>query len=103
MLSIETIRARQLAFSQSKVERAECIPTEQDALEVILTGFRRLQDLGFQTMATSPRGGDERYDAIEAGSMTVDTCSYDPKKQQYNMIGHHAAWPATPILWRAKK
>lgn len=84
--------------------RAEEMPTEQDALNVMMRAFLRLKDLGFDDAKHCPFGGSV-FEAIEMGSTAIHDCSYSGEWPNGTFWVHDGGdlWPSNPILIRAKK
>ena len=87
----------------TKQLRAEAMPDEKAALQVLSSAYQRLQELGFRPATYCPKDGT-LFDAIEAGSTGIGTCSYDGKWPSGRYWMHEAGdlWPSNPILWRLR-
>ena len=87
----------------AETERAKIMPNEEAALKVMFAAYQRLKELGFNEAIYCPKDGT-LFDAIEAGSTGIGTCSYDGEWPNGRWWMHEAGdlWPSRPILWRAK-
>ena len=98
---IEAILARADA---AKRERAELMPDEWSALEVLFAAYKRLQELGFREAMYCPKDGSI-FDAIEAGSTGIHPCNYRGTWSDGNFWIHEDGdlWPSRPILFRPRE
>ena len=100
-MDIETVVAR---IEAAEKERAATMPTEKDALKVMVSAYTRLLELGWSPAVYCPKDGT-LFDAIEAGSFGIGTCHYEGDWPDGRWWMHEAGdlWPSRPILWRAKQ
>ena len=82
-------------------KRADDMPTQEDALRVMLSAFERLKDLGWAPAIYSPKDGTV-FEAIEAGCGAPGRCHYMGEWPEGGWWMHDNGdlWPARPILWR---
>lgn len=82
-------------------KRAADMPTQDDALRVMLDAFERLKELGWAPAIYSPKDGTV-FEAIEAGCGAPGKCHYMGAWPDGGWWMHEAGdlWPARPILWR---
>lgn len=87
---------------QEKAMRAETMPTEKEALEVMFAAYQRLKELGFSEAIYCPKDGTI-FDAIEPGSTGIGKCSYIGEWPKGGWWMHEAGdlWPSRPCLYRA--
>lgn len=100
----ELALARKIAeIKAAEEDRAKIMPTEDAALRVMFAAYQRLKELGFKEAIYCPKDGGT-FDAIEAGSTGIGTCSYDGEWPTGRWWMHEAGdmWPSRPILWRKK-
>ena len=91
------------SIEETKAARAECMPTEADALRVMFTAWQRLKELGWNNAIYCPKDGSE-FSAIEAGSTGIHRCTYSGKWPDGHWWVHDGdTWPSRPILWRPRK
>lgn len=62
-------------LDEVKQQRAEEMPTEKEALEVMFRGFLRLKELGWNFPMHCPKDGSEFF-VVEAGSTGIFPCVY---------------------------
>ena len=86
-----------------EAERARILPDEEAALKVMFAAYQRLKELGFKEAIYCPKDGTF-FDAIEAGSTGIGTCSYTGEWPKGHWWMHEAGdlWPSRPILFRLK-
>ncbi len=85
------------AIEDGKKHRAEMMPTEQDALAVMMKAFERLRELGWRDAMYAPRDG-RMLEFIEAGSTGIHKGHRDDKFTWIHDGGD--LWPSHPILFR---
>lgn len=92
------------AVEKMKRFRADQMPDEQAALQVMFSAWERLKELGWREAMYCPKDGTA-FDAIEAGSTGIHTCFYEGEWPDGHWWIAEAGdlWPARPILFRAKK
>lgn len=83
--------------------RAELMPDEQAALDMLFEAFQRLKDLGWQEAIYCPKDGTV-FDAVQAGITKTAACRYvgEWPRGGWEVIADDDLWPAHPILWRGK-
>ena len=88
----------------AKAERAEAMPTVQDAIDAMQEAYQRLKDLGWRDAIYCPKDR-KLFEAIEAGSTGVFKCHYDGDWPKGSWWIHEAVdlWPGRPILFRELK
>ncbi len=85
----------------AEAKRAVDMPTEQDAIRVMLSAYHRLTKLGWRDAIYCPKDGST-FDVIEAGSGGIHECHYQgewPKGTWWVSDGGDL-WPSRPILFR---
>lgn len=91
-----------LADSDARKARRETeMPTEQDAIKVMMEAFTRLRELGWAEAIYCPKDGTS-FKAIEAGSTGIHPCFYSGEwPNGYWMLGE-GDWcgPSHPILYK---
>ena len=85
------------AVEQAQRDRAEMMPTERDALLVMMKAFERLRELGWRDAMYAPRDG-RLLEFIEAGSTGIHKGHKDEKFVWIHDAGD--LWPSHPILFR---
>lgn len=78
-------------------QRADLMPTEQDAIGLMFRAWERLKELGWREAMYAPRDG-RMLEFIEAGSTGIHR---GHKEEKFTWI-HDAGdlWPANPVLFR---
>jgi hypothetical protein len=89
---------------RAEQERAEKMPTEQDAIRAMWSAFERLRELGWKEAMYCPKDGTE-FDAIEAGSTGIHSCVYHGEwpTGSYWIQADGDLWPSNPILFRVPR
>lgn len=98
-----TYRRAFFAADVSKAKRAEDMPSEQDALNVMWGAFQRLRELGWREAMYCPKDGSS-FLVIEAGSTGTFECHYDGKwpTGTWWIYDSGDQWPSRPILFKPK-
>lgn len=88
-------------FKANKAKRAANMPTEQDAMLLMLEAHQRLLELGWKEAIYSPKDGTV-FEALEAGCSVAGRCHYMGDWPSGGWWMHEAGdlWPSRPILWR---
>ena len=84
-----------------RAKRAEQMPTESDALNIMFEAYLRLKELGWNDAIYCPKDG-KAFQAIEAGSTGISQCYYAgnwPKGSWYSFYGADV-YPSRPILFK---
>lgn len=86
-----------------KAKRAEDMPTEQDALNVMWDAFSRLRSLGWREIMYCPKDGST-FLVIEPGSTGIFECTYqgDWPTGTWWTLDAGDQWPSRPILFKPK-
>ena len=85
------------SIEAGKKHRAEVMPTERDALLVMMEALERLRELGWRDAMHAPRDG-RMLEFIEAGSTGIHKGHRDDKFTWIHSEGD--LWPSHPILFR---
>lgn len=91
---VEDLEARDRA-------RAESMPTEAVALQVLMEAYVRLKELGWNDIQYCPKDGSA-FDSISVGCTGIHRAYYEgvwPKGSWWVEDGGDL-WPARPILYR---
>ena len=64
------------AAKEARARRAQTMPDEQSALNVLMDAYTRLKELGWREIIYCPKDGTH-FDVIEADSTGVFDCYYD--------------------------
>lgn len=102
-LSKEDAEALFTRAEEDKKKRAEFMPTESEALELMSQSVQRLHELGWREAIYCPKDGSI-FDAIEAGSTGIHDCIYQgewPNGHWY-ILADGDVWPSHPILFKLK-
>ena len=102
-LSKEECEQMWKSADDAKNRRAELMPTEQDAINLISDAVQRLKELGWREAIYCPKDGT-MFDAIEAGSTGIHDCAYHGEwpNGTWNIYDDGDIWPSHPILYRRK-
>ena len=84
------------SIEDGKRHRAEMMPTEHDALLVMMRAWERLKELGWREAMYAPRDGSP-LQFIEAGSTGIHQGHRD---DNHTWIFDGDLWPSNPILFR---
>lgn len=89
------------AAEKAKAARAEAMPTEQDAINVMWSAYHRLQELGWRDAIYCPKDGTT-FRAIEPGSTGIHESAYQGEWPNGSWVIYEAgdAWPSYPCLFR---
>ena len=89
------------ASDRAKAARAEQMPDEQSAIEVLFSAWLRLKELGWKEAMYCPKDGSW-FSAIEAGSTGVHRARYEGQwpTGTYWISDDNDLWPSRPILWK---
>lgn len=80
-------------------ERAERMPTEADAIQLMFECRLRLKEaFGWRDVMYAPRGGS-RFLCIELGSTGVHT-GYRDDKGRFWVVDEVSTWPSHPVLFK---
>lgn len=92
------------AAEKAAADRAEAMPTDDDAISAMHTAFIRLTELGWRHISYCPKDGSI-FDAIEAGSAGIFDCWYDGEWPDgtWWLFDQDDMWPARPVLFREKQ
>lgn len=95
---------RESSFADIKAHidrRAEEMPTEKDAMAVMVDAFSRLKDLGWKEAIYCPKDGTP-FLAIEAGCGAAGVCQYlgEWPKGSWWMHSGGDLWPSRPVLFK---
>ena len=84
--------------------RADAMPTEQDAINQMFQAYQRLKELGWNSVSYCPKDGS-MFDAIEAGSIGIAPTKYDGEQRRGRFWAYEAndIWPSSPILFKVKE
>jgi hypothetical protein len=95
--------ARELMKSanEAKEQRAKDMPDEAAALQVMMSAFTRLKELGWRDGTYAPRN-NVLFDAIEVGSTGIHECVRRPQGDFW-IAANGDLWPSRPILYRLRK
>lgn len=102
-VSKEQMDALLAVAAAKKARRTETMPDEAAALAQMFEAWQRLKELGWKEIEYCPKDGTT-FSAIEAGSVGIHECNFQgewPHGRWWIYDGD--AWPARPILWRARK
>lgn len=85
------------AIEAEKRQRAEAMPTEDDAIKAMFSAWERLKELGWREAMYAPQDG-RMLQFIEAGSTGIH---HGHKDGKFTWL-HEASdlWPSNPILFR---
>lgn len=89
------------AAEAAKAARADAMPTEKEALDVMFEAYQRLQELGWREAIYCPKDGSP-FLAIEAGSTGIHDCAYigEWPTGSWEIIEADDLWPSRPILFK---
>ncbi len=92
------------AAEASKKQRAEQMPDERAAIDMLFSAWLRLKELGWNDAMYCPKDGSE-FDVIEPGSTGIHKCRYHGEWASGHFCVYDAGdeWPSHPILFRALK
>lgn len=81
--------------------RAEQMPTDSDAINILHDAYQRLTDLGWQNPVFCPKDGTP-FEVIEAGSCGIHKCIYmgEWPKGGWWIMDDGDLYPSRPILFR---
>jgi hypothetical protein len=90
-----------LQVEKNRAERADAMPTEREAREVMFSAYQRLQELGWREAIYCPKDGSP-FHAIEAGSTGIHDAVYWGNWQtgSWEIVEADDLWPSRPILFR---
>ena len=88
---------------KERQERAQKMPTQEDAFRQIYEAYHRLKELGWKDAKYCPKDGS-LFDAYEAGCIEIQTASYVGTWPDGSIFAHdkHDSYPSRPILFRGK-
>jgi len=89
---------------KNKIKRANYIPTEQDAMSIMVECIHRLKELGWNDAIYCPKDGSV-FHAIEYGSSAIHECHYSGTWPNGLWWIHKEddLWPSHPILFKRIK
>ncbi|WIA54355.1 hypothetical protein N6H05_14910 [Sphingobium sp. WTD-1] len=89
------------AGDAEKRARADLMPTEQDAIDLMHQAHLRLRELGWREAIYCPKDGTE-FDAIEAGSTGIQRAHYlgTWPTGGWMVASDGDLWPSHPCLYR---
>ena len=92
------------SIKNKKLARADYMPDDSAALNVMFEAWQRLKELGWREAMYCPKDGTE-FEVIEAGSTGIHSCHYSGEwpKGCYLVHSDGDLWPSTPILFRLKQ
>ena len=87
----------------SEDKRASDMPTENDAISAMWSGYQRLKELGWKEAIYCPKDGSV-FEVIEVGSTGIFDCSYSGEwpKGVWLLQDHGDLYPSRPVLFRLK-
>ena len=93
--------ALETAGVTEKQARADLMPTEQDAINLMSQAYQRLKELGWKEAIYCPKDGSE-FDAIEPGSTGIRKAHYsgDWPTGGWMVADAGDLWPSHPCLYR---
>jgi hypothetical protein len=88
---------------EAKAKREADMPTERDALRVMVDAYHRLHELGWNNAIYCPKDGT-RFLAIEPGSSGIHDCHYRGEwpDGSWWIESDGDLWPSRPCLWKEK-
>lgn len=103
IVSAEVMAELLASVDAAKAQRAEEMPDEAAALQVLFRAYQRLQELGFSDAIYCPKDGTV-FDVIEAGSTGIHDCTYEGEwpRGRWWVLADGDMWPSRPILYRRK-
>ncbi|MEM6817193.1 MAG: hypothetical protein AAF578_00235 [Pseudomonadota bacterium] len=89
------------AAGQAAAERAEKMPTEQDAINQMHEAYKRLKELGWKGAEYCPKD-NSLFASCHPTSTGIAVTSYmgDWPKGTYWIYEAEDMWPANPVLFR---
>ena len=88
---------------ERKRKRAELMPDERAAIDMMFMAWQRLKELGWNDIVYSPKDGSE-FDVIEPGSTGIFTCTYlgDWPSGSWWIHDNGDSYPSHPILFKLR-
>jgi hypothetical protein len=98
---MESIKEVFAILKAEEAQRALELPTDQDAIRVLLNAHLRLKELGWDDAIYCPKDGS-LFEALEAGRTESGLCQYLGVWPNGRWWMHEVSglWPSYPILWR---
>lgn len=85
-------------IEDNRLHRAEILPTESEALRVMMCAYERLKELGWREPRYMPTDGSA-FQAVELGSTGVHEATRDDAGRCWIFDGGDT-WPSTPFMFK---
>jgi len=89
------------AAKAAEAKRAEDMPTEQDAINVMFSAWQRLKELGWREAQYCPKDGST-FKVIESGSTGIFDCVYEGEwpTGTYWLHDEHDSYSSRPVMFK---